>query len=110
MSNLHLNRRTDLGRYAQPIKPLDGSATVVWSGPLHQCGLERRDIAAVEALGGQPAGGTAGGPAGWLQLATSAGSREHFNPTSGGGLGRSDLTWTAALMLDILPASAQRPG
>ncbi len=37
-----------------------------------------------------------------LELAAGAGLREYFDPTTGGGLGGGDFTWTAALLLDVL--------
>ncbi|HEX7744390.1 MAG TPA: trehalase family glycosidase, partial [Micromonosporaceae bacterium] len=40
-------------------------------------------------------------------LVATAGLREYFHPTSGDGLGGTGFTWTAALLLDMLPAASQ---
>jgi Mannosylglycerate hydrolase MGH1-like glycoside hydrolase domain len=40
-----------------------------------------------------------------VELVAGAGLREYFDPTTGAGLGGSGFTWTAALLLDMLPAA-----
>jgi hypothetical protein len=38
-------------------------------------------------------------------LVAGAGLREYFDPKTGAGLGGTDFTWTAALLLDMIPAA-----
>ncbi len=45
-----------------------------------------------------------------IELARSAGFREHYSPVTGRGQGGEEFAWTAALVLDLLNENAARAG